>query len=108
MAIHDYMLFIIRTACREFEERLGQLNSPRGEKTGLVLYAIDRKQGAFRIAELQNQGPNVSVDMTRRILKNLQKEGRLECLGRGQNAQWGKTKSWKSGNTPKWVMNLVS
>ena len=94
----NYILFIIKTAYREFEERLGQLQSPRGEKTGLVLHAIDRAIGPFRIAGLRHECPNVSVDMIRRILKNLQKEDRVECLGRGQNAQWRKTRKWQLGN----------
>jgi len=91
----NYLLFIVKTAYREFEERLGQFQSPKGEKTSLVLRAIDKTFGPFRIAELQNECPTVSVDMIRRILKNLQKESRVECLGRGQHARWQKTANWK-------------
>ena len=58
-------------AYREFEQRLGQLQSPRGEKTRLVVQAIDGTLGPFSVAELQKRCPNVSVDMIRRILKNL-------------------------------------
>jgi len=95
----NYALFIMKTAYREFEERIGQLQIPKGEKTGLVLRAIDRTLSPFRIAELQNECPNVSVDMIRRVLKNLRTENRVECLGRGQNAQWRKTEKWQLGNT---------
>lgn len=94
----NYTLFIIKTAYREFEERLGQLQSPKGEKTALVLHAVDRTPGPFRIAELQNECPNVSVDMIRRVLKNLRAKGQVECLGRGQNAQWRKTSKRQLGN----------
>jgi len=94
----NYILFIIKTAYREFEERLGQLQSPRGEKTRLVIHAIDKALGPFRIAELQSECPNVSVDMIRRVLKNLRAKNQVECLGRGQNAQWRKTKDWGIGN----------
>jgi len=87
----NFILFIIKAAYKEFEERLGQLQSPKGEKTGLVLYAIDRTLGPFRIADLQNECPNVSLDMIRRVLKNLRARKQVECLGRGQNAQWRKT-----------------
>jgi Fic family protein len=95
----NYTLFIIKTAYREFEQRLGRLQSPKGEKTGLVLQAIERTSGPFSIAELRNECPNVSVDMIRRVLKNLRAENRVECLGRGQNAQWRKTSKWQLGNT---------
>jgi len=95
----NYILFIIKSAYREFESRLGFLQSPRGEKTDLVLRAIDRKLGGFRVSEIQNECPNVSVDMIRRVLKNSRAREQLECLGRGQNAQWRKTSKWKLGNT---------
>jgi Fic family protein len=95
----NYTLFIIKTAYREFEQRLGQLQSPKGEKTSLVLQAIDRAFGPFSIAELRNACPNVSVDMIRRVLKNLRSENRVECLGRGQSAKWRKTGKWELGNT---------
>lgn len=87
----NYLLFIIKTAYREFEERIGQVQSPKGEKTGLVLQAIGRTAGPFRIGEIQKECPNVSVDMIRRVLKNLRARNEVECLGRGQNAQWRKT-----------------
>jgi|APIni6443716594_1056825.scaffolds.fasta_scaffold121081_1 Fic family protein len=95
----NYILFIIKTAYREFESRLGQLQSPRGEKTDLILRAIDRTLSGFRVAELQNECPNVSVDMIRRVLKSLRAREQVECLGRGQNAQWRKTDKWELGNT---------
>lgn len=95
----NYVLFIIKTAYMEFESRLGQLQSPRGEKTDLVLRAIDRTRSGFRVAELQNECPNVSVDMIRRVLKNLRIRKQVECLGRGQNARWRKTDKWELGNT---------
>lgn len=89
---HRLVLFIIKTAYREFEERLGQLGTPKGEKTKLIMRAIDNVQGAFRIAEIQHECPNVSMDMIRRVLKNLRAKSQVECLGRGQNAQWRKTR----------------
>jgi Fic family protein len=95
----NYTLFIIKTAYREFEQRLGQIQSPKGEKTSLVLQAIDRTLAPFSIAELRNACPNVGVDMIRRVLKNLRSDNRVECLGRGQNAKWRKTGKWQLGNT---------
>lgn len=95
----NYTLFIIKTAYKEFEQRLGQLQSPKGEKTSLVHQAIGRTSGPFSVADLRNACSNVSVDMIRRVLKNLRSENRVECLGRGQNAQWRKTDKWQLGNT---------
>ena len=95
----NYILFIIKAAYREFEERLGRVKSPRGEKTRLVLRAIDRIPGPFRVAELRRKCPNVSVDTIRKVLKDLRSKKQVECLGRGQSAQWRKTNKWQLGNT---------
>jgi len=84
----NYVLFILRSACREFEERVGQIKSPRGAKTELITMAIERVAGPFRISDIQRECPGVSVDMIRTVLKTLRANGRVECLGRGQNAQW--------------------
>ena len=94
----NYILSIIKTAYREFEQRLGKVQSPKGEKTSLVLHAIEKTLGPFSVAELQLKCPNVSVDMVRRVLKSLRAKNQVECLGRGQKAQWEKTAKWQLGN----------
>lgn len=94
-----YLFFIVKAAYREFEERVGQIASPRGSKTELVVGAVDRTVGAFRIADLQRECPGVSLDLIRRTLKGLRDSGRVECLGRGQFARWQKTPKWQMGNT---------
>jgi len=94
-----FILFILKSAYREFEERLGRVQSPKGKKTGLILHAIEKAIGEFSVSDIQNQCPDVSMDMIRRVLKKLRAEKRVECLTRGQNAKWRKTKIWKLGNT---------
>ncbi|MBI4699029.1 MAG: Fic family protein [Nitrospirae bacterium] len=90
----NYVLFILRTAYREFEERVGQTTSPRGAKTELITSAIMHAIGSFRIADIQRECPGVSVDMIRQVLKALQAGKRVKCLGLGQNARWQKTRKW--------------
>lgn len=94
----NYLLSIIKTAYREFEQRIGQLHLPKGGKTHLVLHAIDNMPGPFSVTELQSQCPNVSADMIRHILKNLRGINQIECLGRGQHARWQKTDRRQLGN----------
>jgi Fic family protein len=84
----NYLLFILKTAYREFEERVGQLKSPRGAKTERVESAIAAFDGTFTLAELERACPGVSRDMVRRVLRNLQHAGAVECLGRGPGAPW--------------------
>jgi hypothetical protein len=85
-----YILFILKTAYREFEERLGSTQSPRGAKTEMVEAAIDARSGEFTLNQLEYVCPGVSRDMIRRVIRGLQKAGRVECLGRGPLATWRK------------------
>jgi Fic family protein len=84
----NYLLYILKSAYKEFEERLGQVKAPRGEKTGVVVAAIKRARGNFSVADLQNACPGVSVDMIRHVLKALKKSGEVQPLGRGRSALW--------------------
>ena len=91
----NYLLFILKNGYREFEERVGQTASPKGAKTEIVTSVIRRFAGSFRVANIQRECPGVSVDLIRRVLKNLRAAGRVRCLGRGQSAEWQRTAKWK-------------
>ena len=58
-------LSILRATYREFEERLGQLDSPKGEKTELVQDAIWRQVGEFRLVDIERLCPGVGRDWRR-------------------------------------------
>ncbi len=84
----NFLLYILTQACREFEQRVGQLKSPRGEKTALVVGAIERQVGSFSVGELQMECPGVGLDLIRLVLNRLSKEGRVKALGTGRSARW--------------------
>jgi Fic family protein len=84
----NYFLAVVRRAYVQFEERAGQVKSPRGAKTELVVAAIRAAPNPFRIADLHHTCPGVSLDWIRSVLKDLRSQGKVECLGRGQQAQW--------------------
>lgn len=86
----NYVLYTLKAAYGEFEERVGQSKSPKGEKTELVTGALMRTVGSFRVADIQRECPGVSMDMIRRVFKDMQASGKIKCLGRGQNARWQK------------------
>lgn len=92
----NYFLAVVRRAYREFEERVGQMKTPRGAKTALVEAAIEGFPGEFTLADLERACPGVSRDMIRRVLRDLQRAGRVACLGRGPGARWR-----RKGNTLK-------
>ena len=84
-----FLLFIIKKAFDEFEERAGSIAAPRGEKTALVDAAINQQTDDFGVSDLQDVCPGVGVDLIRKVLKSLKGTG-VECLGRGQSARWRK------------------
>jgi len=86
----NFLLFILTQACKEFEERVGQLKGPRGEKTEAVLAAIDRQISTFRVADVQAACPGVGLDLIRQLLARLQKEKKVKALGTGRGAKWEK------------------
>jgi Fic family protein len=84
----NYLLYILKTAYKEFEERVGQVKSPRGAKTALIETAIKDFSREFSLNDLERECPGVSRDMARRVLRDLQNAGKVECLGRGPGAHW--------------------
>lgn len=83
-----YFLGIVRSGYREFEERVGAVRAPRGAKTETVRRAILAFPGEFSISDVERACPGVSRDMIRLVLRALQTEKRIVCLGRGRAARW--------------------
>lgn len=86
----NFVLYVLKTAYREFEEKAASVGSPRGSKTEMVRYTVFAFDRGFSVADIEKKCPAVSRDMIRRVLKNMQKEGAVECIGRGPGALWGK------------------
>ena len=86
----NYVLYVLKTAYREFEARVGEVKAPRGGKTEVVLEAIRRFPGDFTLTQLEQACPGVSRDMVRRVLKQERDRRKIECLGRGPGALWRK------------------
>ena len=86
----NFLLYVLKEAYREFEQRIGQTGARRGEKSELVLSAIERSHEPFGIGDLQRECPGVGIDLIRAILKQQKKLGHVEALGRGPSARWRK------------------
>ncbi|MCI0681599.1 MAG: Fic family protein [Gemmataceae bacterium] len=87
----NYLLYTLLEAYRELERRVQEPGPARGAKTSLILAAIERFTGAFQVADLVRECPGVGVELIRRVLKESQASGRVECVNRGRNARWKKT-----------------
>lgn len=90
----NFVLFILKSAYREFVERVGETSEPRGSKTQMVLEAIAKMPGTFSLADLERACPGVSRDMIRRVL-NTQKGQSVDCIGRGPGALWQRRGNWR-------------
>jgi Fic family protein len=86
----NYLLSILKMAYKEFEDRMGRIKSPRGAKTELIEKAVRDFSSEFSVSDLERACPSVSRDMVRRVLRDLQARGDVECLGRGPGALWRK------------------
>lgn len=86
----NYVLFILKTAYKEFAGRVGDIKAPRGAKTEQIVAAIERFVGEFTMSQLQQACPGISRDMIRRVLRERQAAGVIECQGRGPAARWRK------------------
>lgn len=90
----NYVLSIMKSAYRDFVERVGELKAPRGEKREQVVQGIAHllaQPGAtFRIRDLEQICPGVSRDMVRHVLREQQETGAVSCTGRGAGAVWSK------------------
>lgn len=86
----NYLLSILKMAYKEFEDRLGRIKSPRGAKTELIEKSVRDFSSEFSVRDLERDCPGVSRDMVRRVLRDLQAKGDVECIGRGPGALWRK------------------
>lgn len=84
----NYLLFTLKDLYAEFERRVGEMSAPRGEKSEVVLAAIQRRRDAFALAEIEKDCPGVGRDWIRAILFQLKKEGKIACSGMGKAARW--------------------
>jgi Fic family protein len=84
----NYILFILKSAYHEFEERVGQTASPRGAKAEIVLKAIRSQIGDFRLVDIERACPGVGREWIRTLLNSLKKSGQVAVRGKGPAARW--------------------
>ncbi len=83
-----FLLFIIKKAYDEFEEKAGQIPVQKGEKSEMVIKAIQKQNDSFRLVDIENACPGVGRDWIRTILFDLKKKGFSTCSGKGRAARW--------------------
>ena len=84
----NYFLGTIVAAYKEFEERASHASPERGAKTGIVEAAVDRQLGEFSISNIEQDCPNVSRVMIKKVLSQMSGVQKIKCLGKGKSAKW--------------------
>ena len=54
----------------------------------VVIQAINSQIGEFSISDIEKLCPGVSQDMIRVVSRQLQRDKKIVCLGKGQSAKW--------------------
>jgi hypothetical protein len=86
--LNDLAEFKGKQAYQEFEQRVGEVIAPHGEKTARIETAIETFAEKFSVADLHQACPGVSIDLIRTVLKRLQAENAVKYLGKGRSARW--------------------
>jgi Fic family protein len=84
----NFVLYTLKTAYKEFEERVGQIASPKGAKAEMVLNAIQAQRGEFRLVDIERACPGVGREWIRVLLADLKKSNEVKCSGKGPAARW--------------------
>jgi len=87
---HQHSLGVLVYAYREFEERVGELDTAPGaeDRAAWLTVGTFRPGQTFTIAELERACPGVNRATIRRVLREMRAQGQVKCLGTGRAAQW--------------------
>lgn len=86
----QYILGIILSAYRNFEERVLLVNQASLNKTEQLRQAINNKLGKITKSELKNLCPNISEPMIEKTLRDFVKSGYIEKVDFGRKAGYVK------------------
>jgi Fic family protein len=87
----EYFLGVmLRSAYREFEERLGAVTTARGAKREMIIDVIERLPAEFQFADVERGCPGVSRPTINRALADLRDAGRIRLVKGGRDATWRK------------------
>ncbi|MEO0853286.1 MAG: cell filamentation protein Fic, partial [Cyanobacteria bacterium J06648_11] len=89
----DYFLGVVLAAYRDFERRVGTISSARGAKQKAAIAAIARLPQQFQIKDLERACPGVSRPTLNRVLADMRRSGKIQCVKAGRDAVWEKLES---------------
>lgn len=87
----EYFLGIMIKAYKELEDRVGDIQHTRGNKSERIEMAIEAKLGYFTKNEIRSICPDIGDATINRVFEKLRVEGKIEVVGKGRNAKWRKS-----------------
>ena len=88
----EYWLGSILAAYKEFEGRVGVIETTKGNKSYRIEQAIMSVLGEFTKEDIRNACPDVSYSSINRVFAQLKDDGMIESLGKGRSAKWRRLK----------------
>lgn len=89
----EYLLGVVLSAYREFEQRVGRVTASRGSKREIVFDVVARLPNQFQYADVERACPGVSRPTINRALAALRTNGQIRCIKPGRDAVWEKIRS---------------
>lgn len=83
----NYFLSMLRLAYKEFERQVESMGA-RPAKSDLVRQNVLAQVEQFTLGDLAAQLPSVSMQLIKKILAELKKQGKIRLVGRGRGARW--------------------
>ena len=83
---------VLIQAYQSLESCVNIVTTARGAKTGLVVSMIRKLPARFKLADVRNACPGVSLLTIKRTLEALKEKGEIRCLGKGRDAAWERLK----------------
>lgn len=69
---------------------LRPVETGRGAKTEVIRQAIDHQIGEFTLSDILQVCPGVSRETAKLAFRELAKQKKIVCLGKGKSAKWKK------------------
>lgn len=84
----NFMLSILKSAYKEFENRVGNLKTPKGAKSEIIEQTIKKQISEFKITDIEKNCLGVSRELIRKVLSKMKKDKLVACEGKGPAARW--------------------
>lgn len=84
----EYFLGTLLAAYKEFESRVGHIESKKGNKEFRIEEAIKTVLGLFTKEDIRNACPDISESTINRVFNKLKEEKIIEVIGKGRNSKW--------------------